>query len=322
MRLFPTVLKSAAVALVAVTATPAGAPASADTGAAALAAVFPSDDCNAGANVSNGWVGPAYHAVRTASVGSAVHVCAVFEAAPVHVGGRLTVSTAGPVTPSTDGDHAACANPANAGEYLLVRDVGVLGRQVKIDVKVRPSTSSISEAWVCIRIDTVTTRVIVPAAVVQPPSFAPDDAVVHSPIYPANPHPVGVSSRQCKDNGGEGGRLLNVLVGDVPALAYTWQESATRQHVCVRVGTTPGAGGRFTLDRTGVANAAVTDSSTDRTPCPTQVYEDGGPPPSSLYLGTPGSSPAWACLRVATTYLRIKLEPAGALGLVSFTPDP
>lgn len=285
------------------------------------AAGFPSDDCNSGGSVSNGWLGSVYHAVRTASIGSTTLVCVVFEQAPVHIGGRLTISTAAPVTPSTDTNQAACADPLNAGDYTLIRDIGVLGRQVKIDMKVRPSTSSPSEAWVCIRVDNVTARVIVPAAIVQPPAFAADDTSVHVPQYPANAQTAGSASATCKQSGGETGRLANLATGGVPTYVYTWQETATRQHLCVRTGAGPGDGGRLTIDRNGGLTVATTDASTDKTPCAQQIYEDAGPPPSYLYVGDPGVGPAWACLRLGTTYLRVKLDSAGGQNVVTFTRD-
>lgn len=284
-------------------------------------AAFPSDDCNAGSTVVSGWTQNVYSSLRTLATGSSTSACVALEQGSTHLGGKVVVSTAGPVTPSTDDDQSACANPANAGDYHLIRDLSVLSRPFRIEAKVRPSAAAPTEVWVCVKADTVTKRLIVPTRVAGVPTFVADSTSPHSPAYASPAGPAGKASSTCQALGGQAGRLLNLQVGGTPAWLYTWQESPTRTHVCVRAGTGATDGGRLTIDRLGGVNVVLTDASADRSPCAQQVVDDVGPPPFWIYTSSGSSTPAWACLKVGSTFARVKVDTAGGQGIVTFTRD-
>lgn len=286
-----------------------------------------SDSCTAGTNVVTGWFGSAYSSLRTMSVGSTTSVCAVVESGGVHAGGRLSITTGLPALPTTDNNQPACANPGYAGDYQLIRDVSALGRQLKIEVKVRPSATAPNEVWVCVLADTTAKRIVVPIGLggVGVPTFTADPATEHSPAYSVTPPLAGQNSSSCQQDGGESGRVLNATVATMPAWVYTRQVSATRTEVCVRLGTAGGDGGRLTVDsEDALTIPAITDFSSDRSPCPQQVVDDAGPPAYSLYVSDPGSLPAWACVNVSGTAVRVKLDPgSGGVNpaVVTFTRD-
>lgn len=62
----------------------------------------------------------------------------------------------------------------------------------------------------------------------------------------------------------------------------------------------------------------TTDSSNDFTPYETNIVSLSTPP---VVIKMHAGVPAWACVSVAGVTTRIKLDPAGGQGLVTFTPD-
>lgn len=273
---------------------------------------YPSDDCTTGTNVFTGWTGNAHTSLRMTS--SPTTICVAVEAANRHVGGKLSLAFGSPPVPSIDNNAAACADATHAGEHVPIRDLSVLGMPFTIDAKRRPATG---EAWVCVRAESTARRFVIRTGVDGIPSWSPDPDTPRTPAYPVQALPAGKASSICQQSAGEAGRLLNATVGSTQASAYVWQEAVGRTHACVRVGAT---GGRLTVAANGGTTVATTDNSPDLSVCPQQVYADGGPPPSHLYIST-STSPAWACLKAGTTVLRVQVDSTGGQGVVTFTPD-
>jgi hypothetical protein len=314
-----------------ITASVAGAPTA--TGAATVvwqASVvdqWPSDHCDAGTNVVTGFLDGTYVRLKTAPGGaSTTWVCVATEDASVHLGGKVSVNGTAPGVPAgVDQDAGSvAARDTNASNERLGSGTLLGGQPWWIDVTPLPAGSS-DAAWVCVRLgDSVGFRLRL-AAGTGPGgvSFDPDSTSAHAPAYVEDPWPVvGQPSAACQAAPSGRTRFVNATVGTTPVALYSWQESSSRAHLCVRAGATGANGGRFTLDSGPASTTVTTTNSTS--PCPFDVFTSGGSPSFGVFVSDPDNlpdPPVSACVAVATFALGATADTSGLTSTASFEED-
>lgn len=309
-RLRPVRLVSLAlVALTAAVAVPAGT-------AGAVDPLYPSNDCATGTGVFDGFVGDTHVRLRTASPSpTTTWVCVAADDGTTHVGGKAVVEAGTPSTPEVDGDHTACADhPDNQ----RLRDMTLGPDEEPVVVDLAAGTDGV---WLCVQATTeVAERVVVPVDT-GGTTFLPDTTAPYP--YVETPAPLGEPSSACQESlTGDRTRLVNVEVAGTHLWLYTWQESSSVSHACVRVEGAEAAGGRLDLDTAGGQTFATTDASDDFTPCDVPVVSDPGTPPYDVRISDPlEGPPAWACVQIDGISRRVALDTAGGQGVVAFTPD-
>lgn len=272
---------------------------------------YPSNDCDAGTAMLDGFIGDVYYKLRTApnpADPATTWVCVAVDAEGEHRGGKVLVSQDAANAAAADDEAAAC--DADAANRLLNEDgqVGPIPFELEVN---QPS----GEVWVCISANgsTLTKRLVIATGSLPSVKFLADAASPYP--YPETPSVASASAACQAAPSSSRERLVNAQVGPSHVWLYTWSESASRTHVCTRVDD---AGGRLTLDGNGSQTIASVDSGTDFTPCDSNVLTLTTPPISSkVHVG----GPAWACLRADSTSRRVKLDAGGGQGVASFTPD-
>lgn len=305
----------AAFAVLAVTAT------SQLVEAGAASAVNPSGECSGaggstnGVTYINGYVGNTFLRLLSDRTATAARYCVAVDTGSAHFGGQVRVTLDGLGAVRVDDASTQCY--ADPGSQLF-EESGALG-PVPFALAVNRIASG--DVWLCLMANDamVTKRVMIKPSVLPGVTFLPDDS---APVaYEMRPPPPGGPSAACPAASTGDTRLLDLSLGASQIWLYTWSESSSRTHVCVRVddGQNTRAGGRLTLASDGGQTLATTDQSSDFSPCETNLVTLSTPPTSlKMHVGTP----AWLCVRVNTTYRRIKLDTAGGQGFVTFTSDP
>ncbi|MDX6696892.1 MAG: hypothetical protein QOE65_289 [Solirubrobacteraceae bacterium] len=213
-------------------------------------------------------------------------------------------------------DDAADACDGRPDTRILNQDGAVGPVPFDVDVNQFPS----GDSWVCVSANgnSLAKRILIDGTAVSVASFASDT----STPYPLNAEraPTGSASSACQNASSGKTRVVNADVGPTHVWLYTWTESSTRTHACVRVDGSLGAeGGRLTVDGNNGPTFANVDSSADFSPCETNVLTLGTPP---IAVKThSGATPAWVCLRADSTYRRVKIDAGNGQSVVSFTPD-
>lgn len=285
---------------------------------------WPSDGCDQGTNVVSGYVGIAYVKVRELSGlpadPDATVVCIVAE--PLyHLGGRLTLTGAGAGTVSTVDDGTAASAACAAQPHNVRVQSGTLlgGQPYWVDVTPAPFASG-DATWVCLRVtDAVALRIRFGTGVLA--AFTPDTIYGHYPDYPPPSWPAGVAAPTCAA-AANAVRYVDLAVGEgnQPVSLYSWNESATRAHVCYRGG---GSAGRFTVDTTATPGVSplVTVTNT-ATACPFAVITRDQAPTYGVYTSNPATlpnPPASACVSVGGTTTGVSV---GATGPATVTWAP
>lgn len=256
-------------------------------------------------------------------------MCVAADNGSTHVGGRLVLSAGVPA--AVDENSAAC--DAQATNTRLRHQSGdVLSLQYHIDVHVFPNASAgtvPTAVWLCADFRNAGSSVLSKRVIVSNPgSVLPQFLVDSTTPYPyaVTPATLGKPSSACQANSGT--RLLNMQAGDAHIWAYTRQSGSMAQ-VCLRgerphPGPTTSDGVLLQVDTAGGVSAVEVNPVpvTDFSVCPANVFTDtSNNPELSLKVSNPGTLPAWACVRVDETYLRIKVTPSTNQGVVTVTRD-
>lgn len=264
----------------------------------ALPSSYPSEDC-ASDPVVRGFVGDTFVNLQAEpTADGALTLCVAGEAGGTHVGGKLVVGGGSVPTPA-DGNVAACAaDPAN-----VVLRHGTLGPDNEpYRLEVTPRTA---EVWVCVRLtSSFGTRFVVPTTNPTATSFAADSPLPSG--YGERDPMAGNPSSACQNAPTGRTRLVNLASGSTHTWLYVWQEAA-RTNVCVR---SSAHGGRLMIQS---PLALVATSSTDMSPCTSNVITDGGPPPFSIRTSVPGATtPVSVCVEVEGMKQRLSFGGQGA----------
>ncbi len=277
---------------------------------------YPSDTCAAGGNVVGGYVGDTYLHVRqdaNPADPDERQICVAGQASGSHLGGLLRVSAgAGSVSPDVGVDTTAtdAASCLPIGEH--VEGGRLNGEDFTVDVA--PNPDGTFGAWICVQYGSTYVRLRVTASEAVTVGFLPDQTTSHSTY--AAPAQTAQWSATCRANGGT--RVLDLLVGtSTPVVLYTWSESSTKSHVCVRAGST---GGRLDVD-----GSVVPGYSTGTT-------KDGSTPHELVTLETPAISvwtvdpaaptlPAGVYVNVLGTGFRVTVT-GGSGSVATFRQDP
>lgn len=292
-------------------------------GARAADPLYPSTDCTSAAGVLiDGFVGPAHVVVRTDS-GPPASVCIAIDTGTAHVGGKVVIDSALPGIPFSDNNQAACAADPN-NTRVRSGTIGPDNEPYRIDV-----TNRTDAVWVCVQATSVVAkRVVIAKSGSGTSGFLPDATAPYG--YTERAAPVGQASAACQTAAsGTKTRLVNADVGTAHLWAYIWQEpGGAKSHLCLRAqqpaqSPTTAVGGRLDLDSGGSQSFVTTDTSADFSPCDFNLASDPtATVPYVFKIRNPLSgSPAWACLRVDSTYRRVKLDAGGSQGVAGFTPD-
>lgn len=286
-------------------------------GAAPASAGYPSDGCsgyagvNSGFTYFNGYVGNTF--VRLLSDrpdASTIRYCIAIDTGSSHFGGQVVVNTSAAGAVTADDAWTQCdADPASR----VFGETGAVG-PVPFSVVVNRFPSG--DVWLCVMANdtTVAKRIRINTSGLPGVTFLPDDPAPN--VYSREQPPPGTPSGTCQAATTGKTRILDYdLLASHHAL-YTWAESSSRAHVCMRFGITSG---RLTLDANGGQTLVTTDQSSDFTPCDTNVLTLSDPP---IVMRSHVAAPAWVCVRVGAMAQRIKLDTTGGQGIVTFTPDP
>lgn len=286
---------------------------------------YPSDDCAGGSVLADSFAGGTYTRVHTRQPDpSTTWVCYRTEGAGVMVGGKLIVTSPGATTPgipSTDTDASVCASrPGNAvpGPHPTlagsVGDPADPSTYVPFFTDVHATTSA---ATLCLGVGTTGRQVTVPLPQgATPPSITTlsDQAGTHRPTSPVNAAPVSGACQAATT--GTRAEYVNASGALGRVWLHSWQESATRTHVCVRVAGVTTTGGRLTVDTTGVPGAMpyLTTSTTDTAACALRVAGIDSPTTVELRRSTSVTDPSAAsfCVVVGGTRVRVTTGVTGS----------
>jgi hypothetical protein len=288
---------------------------------ASSAAAVVSDDCATGATVTQATAGG--HYAHLQALGN--DACWRVDGPAAGSGGKLTVTLPGATVPplaSVDGDTSACStvllagtvgDPSDPATYVPYRVATALGT---------------GEASLCVDLGDERRRLRqrFPGAVGTPTIGLAFDRPGRS-AAPIDPTP-GLPSTACSGRTGSTTHLAGAA-GPVFAHVTSWQETATRRHVCVRQQWTSGAGGptvggRFTVDTTGTPGVVPTlATGTDLGPCTVGVASVTAPARAEVRRSST-TNPASVCVALAGVPLRVTLGASGSPTppTVTWTPDP
>lgn len=278
-----------------------------------------SDDCATGTTVTQATASG--HYAHLQALGN--DVCWRVEGPAIGSGGKATVTLPGttvPPLPSVDGDTSACTtvlvagtvgDPADPTTYLPYRIATAVGT---------------GEASLCVDVGNEHRRVRqrFPGALGTPAitlAFDPPGSST-APIAPT----PGLPSSACTGKALSTTHLAGTA-GPVFAHLTSWQETATRRHVCVRQQWASGAGGpavggRLTVDATGAGVTPLLEVASDLGPCNLGVASVTSPAHAEVRRSS-ATNPASVCLVVAGKPLRLTLGASGPTPpTVTWTPDP
>lgn len=298
---------------------------------------FPSDDCVGGAVLTDTFAGSTYTRIHSKQPDpSTTWVCYRTEGAGVTLGGKLVVTSPGatsPGVPSTDANAGVCASrpgnlvpgphPTLAGS---VGDPADPSTYVPFFADVHATTSA---ATLCLSVGTTGRQVTVPVPQAgTPPSVTmfSDEAGVHRPSSPVNSAPVSGACQAATT--GVRSEYVNSTGASGQVWLHTWEETPTRTHVCVRMAGVTTAGGRLTVDTTGVPGATpyLTTSTTDTAACALRVAGIDSPTTVELRRSTSVTDPSGVsfCVVVGGTKVRVTTGVAGSATppQATWTPDP
>lgn len=295
--------------------------------ASAYAPTFVSDSCDAGENVITGFIKASMYIKarwQHAAATNTTSVCVAAEAyTGQHVGGRITIDGTAPGTTATVDDDAASVGLCGANaNNIIVQSGMVLGGQ-PYWVHVTPAPVGSTDAvWVCVRFtSTLGVRLrFTTGAINLPGAFAADPPDRHVPAYSMGPWPTTGPSATCVGGLADGG-YLDVMVRDARVAMYSWPETPTRRHYCVRADSVDGAGGRLTVDSAGVPTVTPTTSTA---PCPFDIITRNEAPSYGLYISDPDDLPALpvsACAEVAGSVIGVTVSYSGD-AVATWSPDP
>jgi hypothetical protein len=296
----------------------------------------PSDECDGGATVADGFAGPTYVKLRADQPDpSTVKVCVRADGPTLANGGQVRIGlspTATPPVPTVDSDWQACAAAPGATDPLLDTQVGDPSDPATYSSQYLDVHTTSGEVWVCSRVVTGAgsvarrVKVPVPSGVGTPTvTYLPDAPGPHSPVpqlWPSQP------SQTC--SAGTGGDKTSVLNAETAAgrlWLATWQETAAKAHLCVRSEGTAGSyGGVLSLDASaspGVSPVIDTDD-TDMSACTLQVFNANEPAQLTVRRSATGTNPASICVNINGTWLRVTAGTSGSPSppVVSWQPDP
>lgn len=299
--------------------------------------VYPSDDCVGGTTYADGFVEGTYFKLLTKSpTAGTTWVCFRGEAGGVGLGGKVTFaspSTGVPGMPSVTDNGAACTSmsgnslpPPHPTVSGSIGDPGDPSTYVPFTADV---FASADRAAVCVSVGATGRQVIVPIPKTgTPPSvtFAQDGIDPHRPTPTDNPSPVSGSCQAAAT--GTKTEHANVVTPLETVWLHTWQESATKTHVCVRAQGTATNGGRFTVDTTGsgAPSPVTTTSTTDTTPCALRIAGVDTPTTVDVRRSTSltDTSGVSFCVIVGATKVRVTVGATGSAGVpqTTWTPDP
>jgi len=252
----------------------------------------PSDSCDSGVNVVSGFVGDAYLKVRhrpSQSDPNALWICVAGERGGVHVGGLVTVDGVAPGQPViVDQDAPSVLSCGDAVGNVRLQSGTVLGGQPYwLDVAPSPAGSG-DIAWVCVRFtSTVGVRLRVSAGGLPGSTGFVPDTGAHAPAYTVPAWPASGPSAACLGAAGST-RYVDLTVGFDRVALYSWAESATRSHVCLRGGA---YGGRLTLDTAASPGVSpVLTTRGDISACSFDIVT-GTSPSYGVYISDPASLP-------------------------------
>jgi len=294
----------------------------------------PSEDCEGGTNVVDGYGGGSYVRVRVHQPDpSTLWVCVRADGASVGHGGRFTLSTAGtalPNTPTTDTDWEACT--VTPGDIDALPDP-VYDATIAGNVHVRfDAYQSTTEFWTCVKVgNEARYRVKVPLAPgggTPTVTFLPDPPDAGPPV--PSDSPVYASGDCARASSGTRTEWLNGDIANSHVWLSSWAESTSRGHVCVRLEGGGSVGGKLTLDTTlnpGISPVVGSTTSAGKpTECSQPLYEQASPSELRLFVTPAGANPAGVCIkRDGVDWQMIRLGASGSPNVsmpVAWTPDP
>ncbi|HVF73690.1 MAG TPA: hypothetical protein VM938_01470 [Acidimicrobiales bacterium] len=286
---------------------------------------YPSETCAGGTVHEDGFVGSAYtrlHSVQPSPGTTAV--CFRSEVGGLGIGGKVTFAsgnTAAPAVPSTDTSASLCATTSgNAIPPPHPVFSGSLGDPADPTTYVPFSAdlfASASEGWLCLTAGSVSRRVVVPVPHTgTPPSvtFATDGTTSRLPSSTVNTSPTSGACQGATT--GSKAEYANLTGAFGRTWLHTWQESATRAHVCIRTQGSATTGGRLTIDTTGSGGVSpvFSTSATDTSACTLRVAGVDTPTTaevrrSASLTDTSGVS---FCVVAGSTRVRVTLGAAGS----------
>jgi photosystem II stability/assembly factor-like uncharacterized protein len=283
---------------------------------------YPSDTCDTGTNVLTGFIDGTFVKAKTSAGGSnTTLLCVAGQASGAHVGGKLTLNANAPglSIASVDLDNASVSACSTNANNTHVNGGQIAGQPWFVDVTPSPAGSTDS-AWVCVRMtNSVGFRLrFAPGVPIGLPSFNADSTSLHVPDYVQDPPAAATQpSATCQVAGGT--RLANLTIGTTPIQLYTWLESATKAHLCVRGGAAGGKGAELTLTTDGVDPGLSTTNSTG--PCPFPLFTSDSPSFGSYTSNPSLSPPASACIAVGTTAIGVTADAPSVGSVVAVEQD-
>jgi hypothetical protein len=298
----------------------------------------PTDEVQSRGGNSNSCVSPAAKTVFDGYAGSTyaklvtdrpttdtAAVCYRLDQDEFRPGGRLDVAAdAGVPSPEPDTSYNACSTASGntiPGQHPLFTNT-TLGFTQMVDAY----SNSSGDAWLCLRADPVVGSRV---KFSQPSGSRVPTNSLDSPSLPApppTPGPPGLPSSSCQAGSGNV-RAINANIADVQTWLYGRQASSTSVELCVRAqtptnGPTKSAGGRLTVDATGVPGVSVVGPtvSTDTTPCSLEIEHFSSQGVDVTISSSPaGTNPATVCVQ-STSLPQPVAVTAGVTGGAG-TPD-
>jgi hypothetical protein len=169
-------------------------------------------------------------------------------------------------------------------------------------------------------------KVPIPAGVGTPTvTFLPDAPGPHRPV--PEPWPIAPSQACSAGVGGTKTSHVNAETATGHVWLSSWQESASKAHLCVRSHGPPASvGGVLTVDATGSPGISpvITTHSTDMSPCTLQVLNVTDPAQLTVRRSATGANPASLCVNLGGTWLRVTAGTSGGAAppTVTWQPDP
>lgn len=293
-----------------------------------------SDDCTGGTTVIDGYAGDAYVRLEARQVDArTVWLCVRADAGPVGQGAKVVVvapAESPPPSVAVDESSFACQSASN-NDWPLPPASGVVGDPANGPTSAEYHAHGYldaDEVWLCARAVTPAASVNRRVALRLPSGSRPPEISVLFDEAGAGPPPEaaapGKSSGTCQNASQGRVRVLNADVGDAHVWLYAWQQSEHRAHLCLRVDGAADAGGRLTVDASGLSDPDVVlqTSTGDMSPCANSLIHNQTPELDVRY-GTAGAT-ASVCVNAGGSWRRVT---AGATGgnpgapSVTFTPD-
>lgn len=274
-----------------------------------------SEECGPGSTVVNdGYVNGTYVRLRYRKVDADTYwVCwRVDNSGSVRNGGRFVVDEAAVTgTPSTSADADYCST--TSGNLLPPASVirGTIGDPADPTFFSYGADGYVSagKAAICLQAGDVDGRFFGYRVLIPVPALTtPGARIVQDSAGTYRPSPVdqpAYPSGDCQVPGAT--ELVNSTVTTGNVWLATWQESATRAHVCVRAAGGVNRGGRLTIDTSGTGINPVVNTGSDSSICDRSVAAvTSGPAPFAIERSA-ATNPSSVCVTIGATTVAVRL---------------